>query len=404
MSRAMLVVLDSLGIGALPDAERYGDTGADTFGHIARWCATPVAAGGRGEPLAIPNLLRLGLAHAAASVSGHPPTGLAPAGEPLARWGSARELSTGKDTVSGHWEIAGLPVDFEWGYFRDRDNSIPAELLDALGDAAGVPGFLGNCHASGTEIIARHGKAHLRSGRPIVYTSADSVLQIAAHEDAFGLRRLYALCETARRLADRYRIGRVIARPFAGTRAGDFARTPNRRDYAVPPTAPTLLDRLAGAGGEVVGVGKIPDIFAGRGITQSIKANGIPALVAATREAFDACGDRSLVFANLVDFDQEYGHRRNVAGYAAALEGFDALLPALTDALVPGDLLVLAADHGNDPTWHGSDHTREHIPILAFGPGLAPGPIGRRDSFADIGQSLARHFGLPPLPHGASFL
>ena len=404
MTRAILLVLDSLGIGALPDADRYGDAGADTLGHIADWCARPLAEGGRGRALTIPNLCRLGLAHAAARVTGRARAGLVPEGEPLARWGFARERSTGKDTVSGHWEMAGLPVDFEWGYFREPEHSMPHDLLDALGDAAGLPGFLGNCHASGTEILRRLGDEHIRSGRPIIYTSADSVLQIAAHEEAIGLERLYRLCRQARRLADDYRIGRVIARPFTGSHADDFKRTPNRRDWAMPPTAPTLLDRLAEAGGEVVGIGKIPDIFAGRGITRAVKAHGLPALMAATREAFIACVDQSLVFTNLVDFDQDYGHRRDVAGYADALERFDAMLPPLLDALAPGDLLVLTADHGNDPTWPGSDHTREHIPILAFGPGLAPGPIGGRDSFADIGQSLARHFGLPPLPHGDCFL
>lgn len=404
MNRAIALVLDSLGIGALPDADRYGDVGADTFGHIAGWCARPAADGGRGRPLAIPHLQALGLVHAHAAVAGRFADGLAPACPPVARWGFARERSTGKDTVSGHWEMAGLPVDFEWGYFHEPEHSVPRELLDALGDAAGVPGFLGNCHASGTEILRRLGDEHIRSGRPIIYTSADSVLQIAAHEEAFGLDRLYHVCEIARRLVDAYRIGRVIARPFTGSRADDFKRTTHRRDWAMPPPSPTLLDRLAEAGGEVVAVGKIRDIFAGRGITRAIQAHGLPALMAATGEAFARCPDGGLVFTNLVDFDQEYGHRRDVAGYADALERFDALLPPLLAALGPGDLLVLTADHGNDPTWPGSDHTREHIPILAFGPGLAPGPIGGRDSFADIGQSLARHFGLPPLTHGACFL
>ena len=404
MSRAMLVVLDSLGIGALPDAARFGDAGADTLGHIACHCRTPPAEGGRGRPLAIPNLLALGLGHAAAQVSGRFPCGLHRVEPPIARWGSARERSTGKDTVSGHWEMMGVPVLEEWGYFRQREHSIPPQLIEALVREAALPGVLGNCHASGTEIIQRLGAAHLASGKPIVYTSADSVLQIAAHEQGFGLERLYEVCAVARRLVDPYRIGRVIARPFLGDAQRGFARTTNRHDYAVPPPAPTLLDRLLDAGGSVVGVGKIPDIFAGRGISRAVKAHGLPDLVEATAQAFEQAGDRTLVFTNLVDFDQDFGHRRDVEGYADALERFDALLPRLSALLGRGDLLILTADHGNDPTWPGSDHTREHVPILAFAPGLEAGDIGRRESFADIGQSLASWLGLAPLDCGAAFL
>lgn len=404
MRRAMLIVLDSLGVGELPDAARNGDVGADTLGHIAAWCVRPVAEGGRGRPLAIPNLARLGLADAAAAARGAPLPGVVGSATGHARFGASRERSTGKDTISGHWEIAGVPVLFDWGYFSDKSDSFPPALLDALAREGGVAGFLGNCHASGTEIIARLGEEHIRSGLPIVYTSADSVIQICAHEEHFGLQRLYDLCAVARRLVDEYRIGRVIARPFLGTCAADFKRTPHRKDYSVPPPEPTLLDRLQAAGGEVVGVGKISDIFAAQGISRSLKANGLDALVARSVEAFDAAIKPTLVFTNLVDFDQEYGHRRDVAGYAAALEHFDALLPSLLDRLGPDDLAVFCADHGNDPTWPGSDHTREHIPILATGPALAPGSIGLRDSFADIGASLAEWFGLQPLGHGRSFL
>ncbi len=403
MRRAFLIVLDSLGVGALPDADRYGDVGADTFGHIAAWCARS-GDGGRGRPLSIPNLTRLGLAEAAATASDGRPAGFAEPTLPSGRHGCSRERSTGKDTISGHWEIAGVPVLFDWGYFREREQSFPAELLDALAHAGGVSGFLGNCHASGTEIIARLGEEHIRTGLPIVYTSADSVIQICAHEQHFGLQRLYDLCAVARTLVDPYRIGRVIARPFLGNRAANFARTPNRRDYAVPPIAPTLLDRLQDAGAAVVGVGKISDIFNAQGITRSLKAHGLDALVARSREAFAAATQPTLVFTNLVDFDQEYGHRRDVAGYAAALEHFDTLLPSLLDLLGPDDLAIFCADHGNDPTWPGSDHTREHIPIMATGPALAAGNIGCRDSFADIGASLAEWFGIAPLEHGRSFL
>ncbi|MGE4071284.1 MAG: phosphopentomutase [Lysobacterales bacterium] len=404
MRRAWLIVLDSLGIGALPDAGRFGDTGADTLGHIAQWCARPLAEGGRGRPLTLPNLVRLGLAQAAALASGKALPGCEDPIAAQARWACARELSTGKDTISGHWEMAGVPVLFEWGYFRATEQSFPAELLQALIESGGIGGVLGNCHASGTEIIARLGAEHLRSGWPIVYTSADSVLQIAAHEQQFGLERLYRLCAQARVLVDPYRIGRVIARPFSGSDAASFKRTPNRRDYAVPPIAPTLLDRLLQQDAEVIGVGKISDIFAGQGISRSIKAHGIEALMTQSRQAFDAASKPTLVFTNLVDFDQEYGHRRDVAGYAAALEHFDSLLPRALSQLSEDDLIVLCADHGNDPTWPGSDHTREHIPILALSPALTPGGCGIRDSFADIGASVAEWFGLAAPAHGRSML
>ena len=404
MRRAWLIVLDSLGVGALPDAERFGDVGADTLGHIAQWCARTPSEGGRGRALQLPHLSRLGLGHAAALATGRPLPGFDMELTPGARWGCACERSTGKDTISGHWEITGVPVLFEWGYFSAAEQSFPPELLQQLIDAGELGGVLGNCHASGTEIIARLGDEHLRSGWPIVYTSADSVIQIAAHEQQFGLERLYALCAKARLLVNPYRIGRVIARPFLGTDAASFKRTPNRRDYAVPPTAPTLLDQLQQAGAEVVGVGKISDIFAGQGISRSIKAHGLDALMSESMRAFAAADEPTLVFTNLVDFDQEYGHRRDVAGYATALEHFDTLLPAALDRLGPDDLIILCADHGNDPTWRGSDHTREHIPILVTSPALTPGGVGCRDSFADIGASLAQWFGLAPLAHGRSLL
>jgi len=404
MPRAVLLILDSLGIGALSDAPAFGDTGADTLGHIALRCAQGRADVDRSGPLRVPNLERLGLGLAARLASGELPAGFAPDVRTIGVWGAGRELSTGKDTTSGHWEMMGVPVLDEWGYFRDREHSVPAQLLQSLADRAGVSGWLGNCHASGTTIIAELGEEHVRSGKPIVYTSADSVLQIAAHETAFGLERLFALCEIARELVDDYRIGRVIARPFTGDDAGSFRRSHNRHDYSMPPPAPTLLDRLCQAGGTVHGIGKIPDIFARNGISHEVKAHGIDGLFDATLNTLTQCADNGLVFTNFVDFDSEYGHRRNVAGYAAALEYFDQRLPELLATLEPDDLLLLSADHGNDPTWPGSDHTREHVPILAFGRGTTPGSIGIRDSFADIGQSLAAHFGIPPLQYGQSFM
>lgn len=397
--RAFILVLDSFGVGATADADRFGDVGADTFGHIAERRAQ--SADG---PLKLPNLAKLGLFHAAKESTGHFPPGHDPAVDVIGAYGHAAELSSGKDTPSGHWEIAGVPVLFDWGYFTDKDAAFPSVLLDRLIERAGLPGVLGNCHASGTTIIAELGDEHVASGKPIVYTSADSVFQIACHEESFGLDRLYELCDIARELVDEYNIGRVIARPFVGDSSENYVRTGNRRDLTTPPHAPTVLDKLVDAGGEVISVGKISDIYAHKGITRKVKATGNAALFDATLEAITSAGDRSIVFTNFVDFDMLFGHRRDVDGYARALEYLDHRLPEITDNMGEGDLLVLCADHGCDPTWPGSDHTREHIPVLTLGAGLKPGSLGRRDTFADIGQSIATHFGLPPMDYGTSFI
>ncbi|MFY0990038.1 phosphopentomutase [Halomonas sp. C05BenzN] len=407
MTRAIVLVLDSFGIGSAPDAADFGDAGADTLGHIAAACARGEADGPlRSGPLRLPHLARLGLFHAHHESTGEWAAGVTPPAEVIGAHGHARELSSGKDTPSGHWEIAGVPVRFDWGYFLDKEASFPPELLEALVREAELPGVLGNCHASGTEIIARLGEAHVASGKPIVYTSADSVFQIAAHEETFGLARLHAVCETARRLLEPWNIGRVIARPFTGTRTTDFARTANRRDYSVEPPSPTVLQKLHEAGGEVVAIGKIADIYAHCGISRTVKASGHDDLMDATLRELErtASGDgRTLIMTNFVDFDMVHGHRRDVAGYAAALEHFDTRLPELLEHLADDDLLVLTADHGCDPTWPGTDHTREHVPVLALGAGLAAGSLGGRDTFADIGQSLATLFGLPPMGDGTSF-
>ncbi|HSE79074.1 MAG TPA: phosphopentomutase [Alphaproteobacteria bacterium] len=396
--RAFILVMDSFGIGGAPDAARFGDEGADTFGHIAAYMANHPNG-----PLNIPNLARLGLAAASRMATGRDPEGIVTPARIDAAWGVALERSRGKDTPSGHWEMAGVPVMFDWGYFPPGPPSFPRALTDSLIARARLPGLLGNRHASGTRIVDELGAEHVRSGKPIVYTSADSVFQIAAHEESFGLARLYEVCAIARELVDGYNVGRVIARPFVG-REGGFRRTANRRDYAVPPPAPTLLDRLTADGGDVIAVGKVSDIFAHRGISRTIKADGNMALVDATLRAAREAGDRSLVFANYVDFDTLYGHRRDVTGYAAALEAFDVRLPEVEAALSPGDIAIITADHGCDPTWRGSDHTRECVPVLAFGPAVTPGSLGRRGSLADIGASLALHLGLPALAAGESFL
>ena len=398
MTRAIILMLDSFGIGATADAERFGDVGANTLGSIAKYRAE------QGRPLEVPNLARLGLLHAAWESAGEFPAGVQADVEVIGAYGYAEELSSGKDTPSGHWEMAGVPVLFEWGYFRNAENTFPKELLDELVERADLPGVLGNCHASGTTIIKELGEEHVRTGKPIVYTSADSVFQIACHEEAFGLERLYELSRIARELVDAYNIGRVIARPFVGDDSSTFVRTGNRRDLTVPPPAPTVLDKLVESGGEVVSIGKIADIYAHRGISRKIKATGNAALFDATLDAVAGAPDRSIVFTNFVDFDMLYGHRRDIEGYAAALEYFDGRLPELLDAMQDGDLLVICADHGCDPAWPGSDHTREHIPVLALGAAVTAGSIGKRDTFADIGQSLASFFNLSPMAYGQSFL
>jgi phosphopentomutase len=295
-------------------------------------------------------------------------------------------------------------VLFEWGYFTDDTNTFPRALLDTLIRRAKLPGVLGNCHASGTTIVAELGEAHMATGKPIVYTSADSVFQIACHEETFGLQRLYDLCDIARELVDEYNIGRVIARPFVGDNADCFVRTGNRRDLTTPPPSPTVLDKLAGSGGEVISIGKIADIFAHRGITQTRKATGNEALFDATLAAIDGAPNRSIIFTNFVDFDMLFGHRRDVDGYAEALEYFDTRLPELTDRLQRDDVLIITADHGCDPTWRGTDHTREHIPVLVYGNRIGSGSLGKRETFADIGQSLASFFGLSAMDYGTSFL
>jgi phosphopentomutase len=398
MGRAIILVMDSFGIGATDDADRFGDVGANTFGSIAAQRAK------NGSPLKLPNLARLGLMHAANESAGVWPEGCPTDTDVVGAYGFAAELSSGKDTPSGHWEIAGVPVLFEWGYFTRDSDTFPPELLRKIIEQGGLPGILGNCHASGTTIIAELGEEHMASGKPIVYTSSDSVFQIACHEESFGLQNLYDLCDIARVLVDDYNIGRVIARPFVGHSGDSFERTGNRRDLTVPPPSKTLLDKLVDSGGEVISVGKISDIYAHQGITKKVKASGNAALFDATLEAIREAPDRSIIFTNFVDFDMLYGHRRDIEGYAAALEYFDDRLPELLDIMNEDDLVVICADHGCDPAWPGSDHTREHIPVLVYGAGIPAGSIGKRDSFADIGQSLSQFFDLSPMDYGESFL
>jgi phosphopentomutase len=397
MSRAFILLLDSFGLGATPDADKYGDTGANTFGHIAAWAAK------EGKPMSLPNLEKLGLAAAAHKACGEWAAGFGQRDGFTGAYGVAREQSTGKDTQSGHWEIAGVPVLFDWGYFPKTVPSFPKELTDKLQQLGGVPGFLGNCHASGTTIINELGDEHVATAKPILYTSADSVLQIACHEEHFGLERLYALCEVAYELVKPYNIGRVIARPFVGAN-GDYKRTANRHDYAVPPPSATLLDHVKDAGGEVIALGKISDIFAAQGVTKLIKGPDNMALFDRMVEVADDAPDGSLTFVNFVDFDMMFGHRRDLAGYSNALHELDARLPEFIAKMKDGDIAVITADHGCDPSWPGSDHTREHIPMLFFGPGVKPGALPTAETFSSIGATLAKHLGVKPLSNGTPLL
>jgi phosphopentomutase len=406
MARAFLFVLDSFGVGGAQDADAYGDLGSNTLGHIAQFCAAGLGdrSGLREGPLNLPNMSSLGLMEIAKLASGDHPAAMPMPERIFGLHGAANEISRGKDTPSGHWEIAGAPVMFDWGYFPKEGDAFAPELVEAICREGDLPGILGNCHASGTDIITKLGEEHIRSGKPICYTSSDSVFQIAAHETHFGLDRLLNLCQVVRRLLDPLNIGRVIARPFVGETADDFTRTGNRRDFSVPPPEPTLLDRLIRGGRAVHAVGKIADIFAHQGVTRVIKATGNHEIMQASLAAMDEAAIGDLVFSNLVDFDMLYGHRRDVPGYAAALEAFDLMIPDIHRRLKPGDLVILTADHGCDPTWRGTDHTRERVPIMAFGPGIRSRSIGIRSTYADIAETIASHLSIAPGPHGRSFL
>ncbi|MDR7125752.1 phosphopentomutase [Pseudotabrizicola sp. 4114] len=398
MARAFLVVLDSVGCGGAPDADDFGDAGANTLAHIAQACAAGKAEVGRSGPLRMPNLDRLGLGAAIRLASGADAPGLG--ATPTGLWGAATEVSRGKDTPSGHWELAGVPVPWDWTYFSTTEPAFPPDLVAEVCRLAGTEGILGNCHASGVPIIAAHCEAHLQTGWPICYTSADSVFQIAAHEEAFGLDRLLKLCADLAPTLHARRVGRVIARPFTGG-CGDFKRTANRRDYAIAPPAPTLLDWVAGQGQMTHAIGKIGDIFSMRGVGKLHKGKSDADLFEHLVRLGDEAEAGSLTFANFVEFDSLYGHPRDVAGYARALEGFDANLPRFLATLRPGDLAIFTADHGNDPTFPGTEHTRERVPVIGTGLGLRP--IGLC-AFADVGASVAAHLGVRASAPGKSFL
>ncbi|WP_068306213.1 phosphopentomutase [Pararhodobacter sp. CCB-MM2] len=403
MTRAFLIVLDSVGCGGAPDADSFfndgmPDTGSNTLGHIAEAFAEGRAEDGRSGPLHLPNLDRLGLGRAIALASGLRAPGLG--AEPQGRWGAATEVSRGKDTPSGHWELAGVPVPWEWTYFPKTEPAFDAELTARVCELAGTEGILGNCHASGVPIIEALGEEHMRTGWPICYTSADSVFQIAAHEESFGLDRLLKLCEDLAPLLHARRVGRVIARPFVGA-PGAFKRTSNRHDYAMEPPAPALMDWAQAEGRVVHAVGKIGDIFSQRGVSHLHKGKGDADLIDHMLRLADEAEEGSLTFVNLVEFDSLYGHRRDISGYASALETFDLALGDFLSRLKPGDVALFTADHGNDPSWRGTDHTRERVPVLVHGAGA--GEIGLC-AFVDVAASLATHLGLSETGPGRSFL
>ena len=403
MSRAFFVVMDSLGIGGARDAGRFfnqdrPDTGANTLGHIAQICAAGRAEEGRSGPLNIPTLEALGIGAALRAASDIDVPGLGR--DPTGFWAVAHEVSLGKDTPSGHWELAGLPVPWDWHYFPNTRPAFDKQLVDQICDLGKIDGILGNCHASGTQIIEEFGALHMQVGFPICYTSADSVFQIAAHEDSFGLSRLYALCEAVAPLLHDMKVGRVIARPFTGNPDSGFTRTTNRKDYAITPPKPILTNWVQDAGRPVYAIGKIGDIFSMQGIDRVQKGDDA-GLMEHLSTLVDEAEEGSLTFANFVEFDSLYGHRRDVSGYACALEWFDRAIGQILPKLRAGDLFILTADHGNDPSWSGTDHTREAVPVLCYGCGA--GTAGHI-AFADVAATVAKHLGMPAEGPGRSFL
>lgn len=391
--KAILIILDSVGIGAAPDAAEYGDAGSATLPHLA------AAVGG----VNLPTMQKMGLGNIPPLLHHRPPltiAGVPPVEKPIASYGAMREMSDGKDTITGHWEIAGLEVDPGFHNFP-CENSFPPDLIAAFEKETGRK-LIGNKAASGTEIIKELGEEHLQTGALICYTSADSVFQIAAHEEIVPVPELYRYCEIARRLCDPLRVGRVIARPFIG-QPGSFKRTENRKDFAYLPDEKTILERLTEKGIPVYAVGKIEDIYAHRGITESVHT-GNNADSQALVEKWTKEKDNGLIIANFIDYDMLYGHRRDAKGYADSLEKTDQWLANYLPLLGADDMLIVTADHGNDPTFQGTDHTREYVPLLVYQPGEPVENLGVRKGFYDIAQSLARYFSIPALPRGASFV
>jgi len=411
MKRVILIVLDSFGIGSTKDSYKFKDNGSDTFGHIAEYCFRGLANSTlRTGLLKIPNLIQLGIAKAAEKSRKKPVIGLDTNNslKLIGSYGYAEEISSGKDTSSGHWEIAGVPVLFNWDYFTAHKNSFPEKLLKKIVDKCFLNGYLGNCRSSGTDILSFLGEEHIETKYPIFYTSADSVFQIACHEKIFGLDKLNKLGQDIRKILDEenYNIARVITRPFLGQDNSNFYRTGNRHDFSVKPTSITIMEKIIKEKkGNVVSIGKISDIYANVGMSKKIKATGIDDLFNCTLKEIKECNqNNSMIFVNFVDFDSSWGHRRDVSGYAAGLELFDSRLPEILKSLQKDDLLIITSDHGCDPTWFGTDHTREHIPILIYSLGNIPRYLGFRKTFSDISQTIASYFGTTKMNYGKSML
>ena len=398
MSRAFLIVMDSVGCGGAPDAGSFHDEGANTLGHIIEQCELGNCDKLRSGFLNTPNLDRLGLREAVRLANNYPLSEESDEVEGI--FGAATEMSKGKDTPSGHWELAGAPVPWEWHYFKNKTKSFSDEIVERVCLEAGVKGILGNCHASGTDIINLLGEEHLRTGRPICYTSSDSVFQIAASENTFGLDKLYNLCEKLAPFFHAMGVGRVIARPFIRTNKKNFLRTSNRKDFAIEPPALTLCDYAKMDNRTVCAIGKINDIFSGKGINKVLKGRSDKDLMLHLLEQVRLASEGSFIFANFVEFDTDFGHRRDVSGYARALEWFDVELGKVIRQLRPKDILIVTADHGNDPTWHGTDHTRERVPVLVAGNG--EGSIGLIN-FSDVAASIANYMQIPYNGKGEAF-
>ena len=390
--RGIWIVMDAVGIGGAPDANLFGDLGADTFGNIVKACATGMANVGRQGNLDVPNLASLGIyaAHEEANSNTENLTTIKSKNQSYA---AATEISRGKDTPSGHWELAGVPVNWDWKYFQDKENSLPSDVLKQIIKVTGLSGILGNCHASGTEIIKEFGDKHVDTLHPIFYTSADSVVQIACHEEHFGLEKLYHLCQVSAEEFHPMMVGRVIARPFLGDSSSGFYRTNNRKDYTIAPPKPTICEHLINDGRICHGIGKISDIFANKGISTSISGMDDDRLFDEMLNLIVHVNDGDLIFANFVEFDSVYGHRRDVVGFALALERFDKKIGKLLRVIKPNDFLIITADHGNDPTFRGSDHTRERVPVLMRGNYAKNGNHGKV-FFSDVGATMASYLGI----------
>ena len=394
MKRVIWLVLDSFGIGNADDADKFGDIGADTLGNIAK-----------NYDLDIPNLTSLGLTKAY-ELNNNKTIKLKNKTELLKGtfYGAAKEKSEGKDTLSGHWEMAGVVMNVDMKHFDEKIPVFPKEMIEEIKEKGNIEGILGDRHAGGIEIIDELASLHVKTNKPIFYTSADSVIQIAVHEESFGLERLYALCEVVREITNKYNVGRVIARPFIGDEKNGFARTKNRKDYSLRPNGDSILEIAQKSNKEVIGIGKIYDIFGGHGITQKKLAYKLDGLMDETIKQMNELKKDGIIYTNFVDFDMEWGHRRDVKGYAKGLEYFDARLPEIIKNLKENDLLILTADHGCDPTFKGSDHTRENIPIFGMLKNSNINEIGIRDSFTDMSTTIAEHLDLPSTKLGKSFL